>query len=739
MLSSAKNLRSAFLIAGLCGLCLPVMAGTLVTRWAADVCATNALPEYPRPQLVRDQWQNLNGEWDYQVTVNNETPPAAFDGKILVPFPIESHLSGVTKNLGEHSTLWYRRHFTIPEAWRGQSIQLHFGAVDWFAKVFVNGKLLGLHRGGYDAFSLDVTPVVEWGEENELIVAAMDPTEGDQPRGKQSRRVEGIFYTSSSGIWQTVWLEPVPPMANIRSLKLVPDVASQGLRVTVLANALSEDLSLELVASIGGQEVGRTTGSAGTEISLPLRVAKLWSPDQPHLYDLDVVLRQGGEVRDRVRSYFGLREVRVGSDESGVRRLFLNGEPLFQMGVLDQGFWPDGLYTAPSDEALRSDLQVAKKLGFNLVRKHVKVEPERWYYWADKLGLLVWQDMPSGNNFAESGRRQFEMELHRLLEQRGNHPSIIMWVLFNEGWGQFDTERLAQRIKRVDPTRLVNSASGWTDLKVGDVIDLHSYPHPLAPGAEPVRAGVLGEFGGLGLGVENHTWSTRQPWGYQLFPDAERLTSQYVSLLSKVWTLQRSHGLAAAVYTQLTDVESECNGFLTYDRAVLKMDAARVRRSTFQGPMILPDARRGAHNWSYTITSPNADWMQPEFDASSWGTGAGGFGTHLSPGVIVNTVWNAPDIWLRREFQLEGKVLPSSVWLSLYHDEDVEVYLNGVLALQAQNYITGYKDFELSGTARAALRPGKNIIAIHCRQTTGGQYVDAGLFATPGNPEVSAP
>ena len=313
------------------------------------------------------------------------------------------------------------------------------------------------------------------------------------------------------------------------------------------------------------------------DIVLPLSLVRPWSPAAPSLYDLDITLWRGTQVLDRVRSYFGLREIRLGADAAGHRRFFLNGQPLFQIGVLDQGFWPDGLYTAPSDEALRFDLETAKRLGFNLVRKHVKVEPERWYYWADRLGLLVWQDMPSGNNLTEAGRRQFEMELQRMVELHANHPSIIMWVLFNESWGQAqsETERLVRRVKLMDPTRLVDNASGWTDLKVGDVLDLHSYPDPIAPPPEQRRAGVLGEFGGLNLKVENHTWS-QQTWGYQSMSNAARLTDQYCLLLDKVWTLQKDSGLAAAVYTQLTDVETECNGFLTYDRAVLKVDPVDI-------------------------------------------------------------------------------------------------------------------------------------------------------------------
>jgi hypothetical protein len=704
-------------------------AQPLLTRWAKEVTPTNAHPEYPRPQLVRSAWLNLNGEWDYAITHTADSAPAAYSGKILVPFPIESYLSGVQTNLDERSTLWYHRHFTVPADWRGKRVQLHFGAVDWQTRVYLNGTLLGTHRGGYDNFSFELTRALNWAGDNELSVAVNDPTEGDQPRGKQTRKVEGIFYTPSSGIWQTVWLEPLPE-EHIQSLNLLPDLGGSDLRATVMANQLRDDSRVEILVSFAGKEMGRATGLPGTEIRVPLRERHPWSPAQPNLYDVQVSLRRGAAPVDQVGSYFGLREIRVENDPAGARRLFLNGAPLFQMGVLDQGFWPDGLYTAPTDAALRFDLETAKQLGFNLIRKHVKVEPDRWYYWADKLGLLVWQDMPSGNNSGDTSRRQFEMELDRLLDQKANHPSIIMWVIFNEGWGQYDTERLARRVKAVDPTRLVNSASGWTDMKVGDVIDIHSYPVPIAPATESVRAAVLGEFGGLGLGVTSHTWSSRQPWSYLLFPDAERLTEEYEVLLKKLWKLHAANGLAAAVYTQMTDVETECNGFLTYDREVLKMDALRVHRANSDLPKLLPDARDGEVAWAYTTAQPSEDWMNPQSSTEGWQRGVAGFGAPNPPGAVIRTEWKSSDIWLRREFELNVGFQPPTA-LAIYHDEDAEVYLNGVLALQISGYAMGYRVLPISAEASRALRPGKNVIAVHCHQSSGGQFIDVGIFADP--------
>src|SRR6266478_6508139 len=447
----------------------------LMTRWAAQVNPTNALPEYPRPQLVRPDWLNLNGLWDYAVTPDSldQQPPAA--GKILVPFPLESALSGVMTNLDEHSKLWYSRKVTVPPSWRGRRIRLHFGAVDWRCQLRVNGHELGRHQGGYDPFTFDISDALLWNGAEEISLCVTDPTEGDQPRGKQSRKPEGIFYTATSGIWQTVWLEPVPELC-IDKVKSIPDIDAKSLRLWVAANNLSEKLRVEVVASAAGKETARITGPANTEIILPLPAHRLWSPYDTFLYDLQVTLKDGDKTLDAVSSYFGMRKIALRKDDQGFTRIALNDQFTFQVGTLDQGFWPDGIYTAPTDEALRSDIEFLKQSGFNLTRKHVKVEPDRWYYWCDKLGLLVWQDMPSGNNASVEGRRNFETELLRMIQDLENHPSIVVWVLFNEGWGQYDTERLTQWLKTLDNSRLVDNASGWTDMRVGDLIDMHSYP-----------------------------------------------------------------------------------------------------------------------------------------------------------------------------------------------------------------------------------------------------------------------
>lgn len=718
-----------------CVLCVVVFVGSIAaaqteswqpagdrvkTRWAGDISAKHPpAGAYPRPTMVRDRWMSLDGLWQFadegDAPIGRELP-----GRILVPFCVESALSGV----GRHADrLWYRRMFMVPDDWAGDRVLLHFGAVDWRADVFVDGMRLGWHAGGYDGFSFDITDALGDAAEHELVVGVHDPTDaGEQPRGKQVRAPGGIWYTPVTGIWQTVWLEPVPT-ASIRALRLTPTLV--GVRARVEATGGADTVSL--VASEGVTEVARASGPVGSEIVLSIADPHLWSPDDPHLYDLVVGLRRDGKVIDEVRSYFGLRTVSVGKGEDGVTRMLLNGEPLFQVGLLDQGLWPDGLYTAPCDEALRYDIEVARRLGFNMLRKHVKVEPERWYTWCDRLGVLVWQDMPSGDNKTPESHEQFERELRRLVGGRANHPSIIMWVVFNEGWGQHDTERYTRLVKELDPGRLVSNASGWTDKGVGDIVDVHAYPGPAAPALEPVRAAVLGEFGGLGLGVDGHTWEAKA-WGYQGMADGEQLTGRYVNLMRRVWDLSRGKGLSAAVYTQLTDVETECNGLMTYDRAVVKVDEEAIAAANAgRFPRIEPISSSAEPvRWRYTFDDPGGGWFEPGFDDSGWGEGSAGFGTAGTPGAEVGTVWDGPAIWLRRVVQLP-ELGDETVQLLVHHDEDATVYINGVPAVSLEGYTTSYELVPISPVASSALRVGANTIAVTCRQTTGGQYIDVDL------------
>jgi hypothetical protein len=703
------------------------------TRWAKDVSPDKALPEYPRPQMVRKDWLNLNGLWDFAIKPREEAKPDAWDGKILVPYPVESSLSGVKRMVGEKNRLWYRRTLEIPAGWAGKRVLLHFGAVDWEAVVTLNGKELGTHRGGYDGFSFDVTDALKPGAPQELVLAVWDPSDGgSQPRGKQVRKPGGIFYTPCTGIWQTAWLEPVPA-SSIDGLKIVPDVDGGALKLTVAAKGEADGLEVEAVALDGGAEVGRVAGKPGAELALPVKSPKLWSFDTPFLYDLKVALKKGGQAVDAVDSYFGMRKVALAKDDKGVQRLMLNEKFVFQVGPLDQGFWPEGIYTAPTDEALKFDIEVTKKLGFNCTRKHVKVEPDRWYYWCDKLGLLVWQDMPSANNKGDEARQQYEKELKALIDGRFNHPSIILWVVFNEGWGQYDTERLTQWTKQYDPSRFVNNASGWTDKKVGDVIDMHNYPGPGSPKPEEARAAVLGEFGGLGLPVPDHTWQKDKNWGYQNMAGDAALTRKYAALLRKTWLLKDDPGLCAAIYTQITDVETECNGLLTYDREVIKPDlqtAADANRGTFppapEARMLVPTSEKNAQMWRYALEQPEGEWQKPDYDASAWKEGKGGFGTEGTPGAIVGTEWKTNDIWLRREFTLPEGVL-GDLQLRIHHDEDAQVWINGVSATKLGGFVSEYEETEMDPKARAALKPGKNVLAVRCKQTKGGQYIDVGI------------
>lgn len=713
--------------------------GPLSTRWTKNVRADQVLPEYPRPQLVRDQWQNLNGTWEFAFGKAGEAPPLGktLERRILVPFPVESALSGVMEHADR---LWYRRTFEVPPRWRGQHVLLHFGAIDWEATVWVNGKNLGTHRGGYDAFTMDVTEALAPDGPQELVVGVFDPTDGGtQPRGKQVLRPGGIMYTPVTGIWQTVWLEPVPA-SRIEGLTIVPDVDGGKVRVTVNGKGTAAGTRVRVLALEDGRTVATEVGEVGREIALPIEKAKLWTPARPFLYGLRAVLEDG---QDDVSSYFGMRKIALGKDAQGVTRLLLNGQFVFQVGPLDQGYWPDGIYTAPTDEALRFDIQITKTLGFNMTRKHVKVEPDRWYYWCDRLGLLVWQDMPAGDRGigpndpdlkrSPESARQYEAELTAMIDDLKNHPSIIMWVVFNEGWGQFDTARIVDLTRRLDPTRLVDGASGWTDRAgVGDVHDMHNYPGPGTFPPEPKRAAVLGEFGGLGLGVEGHTWSNKT-WGYRGTTDRAELTRKYERLLATCWALASEKGLSAAVYTQLTDVETEANGLLTYDRQIVKVDVARasaVNRGEFSSipvaEVVVPTSRTEPQIYRYTTERPGEGWARPDFDASGWKEGPGVLGTRGTPGATVRTEWNSRDIWVRRTIDIPARD-PARLTLLLLHDEDAEVYLNGVLAARAEGYNTDYEEVAISDAARAAIRPGSNVLAIHCKQTGGGQSIDAGL------------
>ena len=561
----------------------------IMTFWGENLDPENVLPEYPRPQLVRDRWINLNGLWEYAITPVDAVPEK-MDGHILVPFAVESALSGVGRSVTEHDALWYEREFSVPKDWAGSRIMLNFGAVDWKAEVYVNDELAGCHTGGYAPFSFDVTDLLLQGKTNSLKVKVTDGTDRwFQPRGKQVSEPEGIWYTAVTGIWQTVWMEPVSE-SYVKSCHSVADIDASVLNVYVDA-VLTEGDACEVVLMECGNVINK---GRGTEVSLHVPQMKQWSPDSPYLYDVEVNIVRDGAVVDRVNGYAAMREISYRKDASGHKRMYLNGEPLFQYGPLDQGWWPDGLYTAPSDEALAFDIQKTKDFGFNMIRKHVKVEPARWYWHCDRLGMLVWQDMPSiednhenvwGNRaydtgtdypVTQEGKDNYYKEWGEVIAAFKGFPCIVVWVPFNEGWGQFDTEDVVQFTRAQDPTRLINYASGGNFVHCsGDILDLHNYPHPEMYLYDKEYINVLGEYGGIGWPVEGHLWQPERNWGYVQFKSADEVLDTYEKYAEMLIDLI-DDGFAGAIYTQTTDVEIEVNGLMTYDRKVVKLDQERL-------------------------------------------------------------------------------------------------------------------------------------------------------------------
>jgi len=562
------------------------------TQWAEQVNPKSVLPEYPRPLMERSEWQNLNGEWEYAIKPVGEVEPATYDGNILVPFAVESSLSGVQKEVGEKNELWYKRSFTVPAKWKGKDVMLNFGAVDWKAEVFVNDVLVGSHKGGYTPFSFNITPFLKGSGAQKLVVRVWDPSDkGYQPIGKQTSNPQGIWYTSVTGIWQTVWLEPVASN-HITAVKSIPNVDANALNVTVGASTPCVTSIVEVKLLDKGAVVASAKGVQGQELRLGVKNPTLWSPENPYLYDMSITLSQNGKVIDQVKSYTAFRKISVEKDKNGILRMCLNNKPLFHYGPLDQGWWPDGLYTAPTDEALLYDIKKTKEWGFNMIRKHVKVEPARWYYHCDKEGILVWQDMPSGDmgnrwephkyNGGTDKERSVEsvanyyQEWKEIMDLGVSHPSIVVWVPFNEAWGQFDTEKVVAWTKAYDPSRLVNPASGGNHRPCGDILDLHNYPGPDMFLFDAQRVTVLGEYGGIGLPLENHLWWNKRNWGYIQFKNSDEVTAEYVKYANELKGFVK-RGFSAAVYTQTTDVEGEVNGLMTYDRKVIKINEAKVK------------------------------------------------------------------------------------------------------------------------------------------------------------------
>ena len=590
-----KNFLTMLLALALCGSTFAQWkpAGDKIkTSWGEQLDPKNVLPEYPRPIMERNDWKNLNGLWKYAITKKGDPTPTAYQGDILVPFAVESSLSGVGKMINEKEELWYQRTFDIPSAWRGKQILLHFGAVDWKAEVWVNDVKVGEHTGGFTPFYFDITSVLNKGN-NDLVVKVWDPSDrGEQPRGKQIANPHGIWYTPVTGIWQTVWLEPVATQ-YITNLKTTPDIDNNSVKVEVAANTTSAD-KVEVKVFDGKNLVAKGAALNGVPVELTMPAnAKLWSPDSPFLYNMEVTLYKDGKAIDQVKSYTAMRKYSIRKGQNGITRLQLNNKDYFQFGPLDQGWWPDGLYTAPTDEALVYDLKKTKDFGYNMVRKHVKVEPARWYTHCDQLGLIVWQDMPNGgpspqwqarNYFngtevirSAASEANYRKEWKEIIDCLYSYPSIAVWVPFNEAWGQFKTPEIVAWTKEYDPSRLVNPASGGNHYTCGDILDLHHYPGPNMFLYDPRRATVLGEYGGIGLVVEGNTWvNDKKNWGYVKFNTSDEVTNEYIKYGKHLLELIRK-GFSAAVYTQTTDVEGEINGLMTYDRKVIKMNEAKVR------------------------------------------------------------------------------------------------------------------------------------------------------------------
>lgn len=730
----------------------------IMSTWGENINPEKVWAEYPRPQMERNEWMSLNGTWDYckKTYLNlSYTPSAsAFDKKILVPYPVESALSGIMDTNFEqntHSTFVYQRSFTLPESYKNKQILLHFGAVDWKCAVYINGKEAGRHTGGNDPFSLDITPLLKTEGTQEIQVAVTDPTsKGGQPIGKQSLKPGGCFYSPVSGIWQTVWLEPVSP-SYIENYLVTSDIDAGTVTVNVASATPSS--TVDIFIKDGRKTVASLKGIAvNQDHTVNIPSAKLWSPDSPHLYDMEIKMYHKGEQTDFVKGYFGMRKISKGMVD-GHPCLMLNNKPLYQFGVLDQGWWPDGLLTPPSDEGLRYDIEVVQSLGMNMIRKHIKVEPARWYYHCDKMGMLVWQDMPS-KGFDENGsigsqafiQQNFYDECTRIVNSLKNHPCIVMWVPFNESWGQYasgndiHTRRGVEAVRKADTTRLINAASGWIDFEIGDIIDQHSYPVPsLQSNPLNERIAVCGEYGGITLKVDGHLWKGSD-MEYTSVADSKALAERFNAYTTSLQGLQEQ-GIWASVYTQTSDVEQELNGLLTYDRKVFKIappERASVRENILrtinyrsQSHIVLHAADTSDDEvWSYTTDKPADDWYTTAFNDQSWAKGKAGFGGGGAPNTTVRSNWNSQNIYIRRHFSLNNldKKQMNNLHLWLYHDDDCEVYINGVKAFETKGYTTRYGMQPISAKALAALKPnGDNVMAIHAYQGHGGQYIDAGL------------
>ncbi len=738
-----------------------VLNYSMQTRWSDKASSQNPWPQYPRPQMTRENWVNLNGNWEYAILDKKEGKPDEYDGDILVPYPVESSLSGVKQLVGAQKYLWYKRTFTTPQMQPEERLLLHFGAVDWETVIYVNGQEVGMHKGGYDPFTFDITEYLRKEGKQEIVIRVWDPTdEGMQARGKQVSRPKGIWYSPVTGIWQTVWLEAVPA-DYIKHIKITPNIDQRIATISMQLSPLSFSGSVMITASANGKKISEAEilaaeGSKQVLARLDIPDPMLWSPKRPFLYDLQITLKdQAGKVVDQVGSYFGMRKIALGKGPNGYTRIMLNNKPVFQFGLLDQGWWPDGLYTAPTEEAMVYDIKVTKDMGFNMLRKHVKVEPARFYYHCDKMGMLVWQDMPSGFMTAERSQQhvkhdalvdwerpkesavQFEHELKAMIDHLYSFPSIVVWVPLNEGWGQYDTKRLTRWVETYDTTRLVDSPSGWADRKVGDIIDVHLYPGPGMELPEEDRASVLGEFGGLGLPVKGHLWWQKRNWGYLTYPDKETYINEFKNLIQNLKGLI-SWGLSAAIYTQTTDVEGEVNGLMTYDREVIKINPELVKeliaplyQPWWEKWILVGDSEHDPQDWQVAFEQPQDGWVGLMFDDFKWATRAAPFSATDNFFLPAETKWTTKNLYARKTFHLNG--IPENIYLKYYAtNTNVKVYLNGKLikTLTDKGGRKRHYTHVLFNEGLKYLRPGKNVLAVEVHSEARNGSFDIGMYAT---------
>ncbi|RAV27530.1 glycoside hydrolase family 2 protein [Sinomicrobium soli] len=711
------------------------------TPWAEEVTAENVWKEYPRPQLERKDWLNLNGHWDYAILDKDAPRPGNYQGKILVPFCVESELSGVQKKVLPEQQVWYRTSFTLPSSWSGKHILLHFGAADWETRLWINGEYAGSHKGGSNPFSFDITPFLN-GKEQEITLSVWDPTDTEsQARGKQVLNPKGIWYTAVTGIWQTVWLEPVEK-TYIADIYPVADIDREKVVIKNHIKNASEHTTLSVKVKSKGRVITEKSVNANSDLEIPVKNPELWSPDHPFLYQLEISLFEGKEKRDEVRSYFAMRKISREKDALGYERLFLNNAPLFQYGTLDQGWWPGGLLTPPSDEAMRYDMDMLKKMGFNMLRKHIKAEPARYYYYADKAGILVWQDMVTGFETARSKEQhirpeaekdwerpkssadQFEKEWKAIIDHLRFFPSIVTWVPFNEGWGQYDTGRIVKWTQEYDPTRLVDGVSGWTDRGVGDMNDAHQYPGPGMEPAElnPGRAIVLGEFGGLGLPVKGHIWNPEmRNWGYRTYHSTEKLEQQYTELIHNMAPMINK-GLAAAIYTQTTDVEGEVNGLMTYDRKVVKIKPEKLNklhallyRHPLRATEILPDSEVRPQTVGVSYRNPlRGNAAVKELFTEKQGP---------------VTVKKGEEAWFLKTFELQE--IPRNLQLRIYATGDIKVLLNGKPVVEKFLRTKRHYDEINLNHHISALQKGNNEIVVITGNVKNDMETDFGLYTYP--------